>query len=106
MAHIAFWCQDVAELKALRQQVKGAGVTVTPILDHGMCYSAYFQDPNGFQLELCTTVRPYVEDVGRQTWSHDLTAPLHHKSSKKQMSTSQGFWTDPCKYRMARTNSR
>jgi len=59
LAHIAFRCKDVAELKALRKQVKDAGVMISPILDHGLCYSAYFQDPNGFQLEISTTIRPY-----------------------------------------------
>merc|ERR1712190_138259 len=59
LAHIALRCKDVEELKALRKQVKDAGVMISPILDHGICCSAYFQDPNGFQLELCTTRRPY-----------------------------------------------
>merc|ERR1711920_361808 len=59
LAHIALRCSDVAELKALRKQVKEAGVKISPVLDHGMCYSTYFQDPNGFQLELCTTKRAY-----------------------------------------------
>lgn len=66
LAHIALRCKDVAELRALRKQVKDAGVMISPILDHGMCYSTYFQDPNGFQLELCTTARSYEKDSEMQ----------------------------------------
>mmetsp|Transcript_876 Transcript_876/g.1772 ORF Transcript_876/g.1772 Transcript_876/m.1772 type:complete len:215 (+) Transcript_876:57-701(+) len=62
MAHVALRCGSVEELKALRKQVRDAGVAITPIVDHGFCYSAYFQDPNGFQLELCTTYRSYDPD--------------------------------------------
>mmetsp|Transcript_128063 Transcript_128063/g.356389 ORF Transcript_128063/g.356389 Transcript_128063/m.356389 type:complete len:146 (+) Transcript_128063:3-440(+) len=62
LAHVALRCRDTQELRALRRQVSSAGVAITPILDHGICYSAYFQDPNGFQLELCTTARPYAQD--------------------------------------------
>eukprot|EP01065_Artemidia_motanka_P034419 TRINITY_DN41826_c0_g1_i1.p2 TRINITY_DN41826_c0_g1~~TRINITY_DN41826_c0_g1_i1.p2 ORF type:complete len:211 (+),score=56.15 TRINITY_DN41826_c0_g1_i1:63-695(+) len=62
LAHIAFRCRDTDELKALHRQVKNAGVQITPIIDHGLCFSAYFVDPNGLQLELACTARPYLSD--------------------------------------------
>mmetsp|Transcript_13209 Transcript_13209/g.31045 ORF Transcript_13209/g.31045 Transcript_13209/m.31045 type:complete len:201 (+) Transcript_13209:38-640(+) len=60
--HIALRCRDVEELKALRKQVRNAGVPISGIVDHGSVYSCYFQDPNGFQLELSTTVRPFSSE--------------------------------------------
>eukprot|EP01062_Namystynia_karyoxenos_P024236 TRINITY_DN19426_c0_g1_i1.p2 TRINITY_DN19426_c0_g1~~TRINITY_DN19426_c0_g1_i1.p2 ORF type:complete len:234 (+),score=78.97 TRINITY_DN19426_c0_g1_i1:76-702(+) len=62
LAHIALRCRDVAELKRMHAQVKAAGVPITPIVDHGLCYSTYFADPNGFALELACTARPYAPD--------------------------------------------
>mmetsp|Transcript_70788 Transcript_70788/g.188198 ORF Transcript_70788/g.188198 Transcript_70788/m.188198 type:complete len:210 (-) Transcript_70788:109-738(-) len=75
LAHVALRCRDLEELKALRKQVREAGVAITPIMDHGFCYSAYFQDPNGFQLELCTTYRSYNPEEEIRTSLLDKTVP-------------------------------
>uniref|UniRef100_A0A7S2BPG8 VOC domain-containing protein n=1 Tax=Alexandrium andersonii TaxID=327968 RepID=A0A7S2BPG8_9DINO len=75
MAHVALRCRDAEELKAMRKQIKDAGVAITPIVDHGFCYSAYFQDPNGFQLELCTTYRSYIPEEEVRTPLLDQKVP-------------------------------
>ena len=57
--HIAMRCESREQLMALHQQIKAADVAISPIIDHGICASAYFEDPDGVQLEVTYTQRPY-----------------------------------------------
>lgn len=60
--HFAFRCESLAHLHKLRAQIKAAGVKITHVVDHGLCHSAYFQDPDGVGLEITATARPYLRD--------------------------------------------
>ena len=53
MIHFAFWCDDELELEAKQSELRGLGVEVTQLVDHGWCKSIYFKDPNQIQLEYC-----------------------------------------------------
>jgi len=58
--HFAFKCDSMEQMHALRDQITDAGAQISPPLDHGMCYSAYFKDPvNGFSLEITCSKRGY-----------------------------------------------
>jgi hypothetical protein len=74
---MAYRATSLEHLRALREQVKRAlrdgnfvcahvseppHSLVSPIIDHGFCFSCYFRDPTtGMYLELCTTIRGYTE---------------------------------------------
>ena len=55
--HFAFEAGSEAGLAAKRDQLRGKGVEVTDIVDHGWAKSIYFKDPNGLQLEFCCFTR-------------------------------------------------
>ena len=49
--HVSFGVANVAELEKLQQDLRVKGVEVTEIVDHHICQSIYFTDPNGIALE-------------------------------------------------------
>jgi catechol 2,3-dioxygenase-like lactoylglutathione lyase family enzyme len=49
--HVAFGVASVEELETLQQELRAKGVDVTAIIDHTICKSIYFTDPNGIALE-------------------------------------------------------
>ncbi|HBL08851.1 MAG TPA: VOC family protein [Acidimicrobiia bacterium] len=49
--HVSFAVDDEAALVALRNRLEAAGSEVTPVVDHSVLRSIYFQDPNGIALE-------------------------------------------------------
>lgn len=56
--HMSFNLDSVEELLELRQRLVEAGVEVTPVIDHTVIYSIYFDDPvNGASLEASVWVR-------------------------------------------------
>ncbi|HEV2889156.1 MAG TPA: VOC family protein [Frankiaceae bacterium] len=66
--HVSFNVPTVEDLLALRQRLTEHGVDVTPVIDHTIIYSIYFDDPvNGAALEASVWVRdlnrvPYYGD--------------------------------------------
>ena len=56
--HVSFNVDSVDDLLALRARLVEAGVDVTPVIDHTIIYSIYFDDPvNGAALEASVWVR-------------------------------------------------
>ena len=49
--HLSFNLPDEASLVALQERLRGAGVEITEVVDHGILRSVYFTDPNGIALE-------------------------------------------------------
>jgi len=43
-----------ADLEAMFEKGKAAGIETRGITDHGFCHSIYFRDPNGYVIELST----------------------------------------------------
>ena len=66
--HVSFNLETVEDLLALRQRLTEHGIDVTPVIDHTIIYSVYFDDPvNGAALEASVWVRdldrvPYFGD--------------------------------------------
>jgi catechol 2,3-dioxygenase-like lactoylglutathione lyase family enzyme len=59
--HTAWTARDVAELERWRTVIKRTGVKVTPVVRHETLSSIYFQDPNGYDLEIACQDRPLQE---------------------------------------------
>lgn len=57
--HVSFGVKTVAELETLQQDLRAKGVEVTEIIDHTICKSIYFTDPNGIALEASA----WTEDI-------------------------------------------
>ncbi|MFT3770958.1 MAG: VOC family protein [Minicystis sp.] len=53
--HVALEVDGVEAVQAWAERIKAAGIPVMPI-DHGYCYSIYFHDPNGMEVEITTRV--------------------------------------------------
>ncbi|MDG2427297.1 MAG: VOC family protein [Acidimicrobiales bacterium] len=49
--HVAFGVPDEEALVALQRRLREAGCEVTPVVDHKILRSIYFQDPHGIALE-------------------------------------------------------
>jgi catechol 2,3-dioxygenase-like lactoylglutathione lyase family enzyme len=58
--HFAFEAGSPAALAQKRDELRGKGVGVTDIRDHGWAQSIYFKDPNGLSLEYSCLTRTLV----------------------------------------------
>ena len=57
--HIALQVKDQIELLEWKTRLQGLGVEVLGPIDHkGLIHSIYFHDPNGYRLELTTSIDP------------------------------------------------
>jgi catechol-2,3-dioxygenase len=72
MIHFAFEVENEDGLKAKQSALRSKSVDVTDVVDHGWCKSIYFRDPNGLQLEFCTTTATLddanLEDLESAAW--------------------------------------
>ena len=60
--HMAYRCESLEQLKALREQIKAYGTPVSKLVNHDFIVSCYFTDPSGYNLELTYTYRGYTKD--------------------------------------------
>lgn len=67
--HMALTVDGTAEVLAFKDRLESAGYACMSI-DHGYCYSIYFHDPNGMQVELTCD----VESTGDIMTKHKSTA--------------------------------
>jgi glyoxylase I family protein len=83
--HLALRVPDEAALLRCRARIESHGVEVLGPVDHGMCRSIYFHDPNGHRLELAVdTMTPHlrqrlssVSEAMLEEWSRTKKAPRH-----------------------------
>lgn len=83
--HLALRVEDEAALMRNKERIESHGVEVLGPVDHGICKSIYFFDPNGHRLELTVdTMTPEMkkrlEDVSgamMEEWSKTRKAPHH-----------------------------
>ena len=59
--HTAWQVKDVDELRAWRARLERQGVNVSPDTKHELIESIYFEDPNGYMLEITIQLRPFLE---------------------------------------------
>ncbi len=71
--HFAFKAADEEDLVAKQEDLRGKGVDVTDVVDHGWCKSIYFRDPNYLQLEYCVVTEElgerHVTDRAEPGWT-------------------------------------
>ena len=56
--HTAWAAKDVTELQRWRDRIAASGVRVSEAIEHEILHSIYFRDPNGYDMELTTQIRP------------------------------------------------
>ena len=73
--HLALRVGSMDELEAARERIAAHGIEVLGPVDHGICQSIYFHDPNGHRLELAfPTVTPDMETTLRGSAEEMLEA--------------------------------
>jgi len=83
--HLALRVDDMATLERYRKKLIDAGLDVLGPVDHKICQSIYFFDPNGHRLELAvdTTTAEMAERLSSvagemlDEWSVTKRAPAH-----------------------------
>lgn len=83
--HLALRVADEEALERSRKRIESHGVEVLGPVDHGICKSIYFFDPNGHRLELTVdTMTPEmrqrlasVKEAMMEEWSRTKRAPRH-----------------------------
>lgn len=66
--HLALRVGSMDELLAAKRKMEGMGIEVLGPVDHGICQSIYFHDPNGHRLELALpTVTPEMDKTLRES---------------------------------------
>ena len=80
--HFAVEVGSVAEVEAMAQRLKAAGVSVTPVVDHHFIKSIYFFDPNGLRLEVTARVDEpgFLEQQAKE--AHDILDAWSAKKAK------------------------
>jgi glyoxylase I family protein len=93
--HLALRVPDEQTLLANKKRIESHGVNVLGPVDHGVCKSIYFFDPNGHRLELAVDtmtreMREQLASVSRamlEEWSRTKKAPHHadwvHAANRK-----------------------
>jgi catechol 2,3-dioxygenase-like lactoylglutathione lyase family enzyme len=83
--HLALKVEDEATLLAYKERLEANGIEVIGPVDHKICQSIYFFDPNGHRLELAldTTTAEMAGKLGEiarpmlQEWNKTKRAPEH-----------------------------
>lgn len=83
--HLALRVADEETLARSKARIESLGIEVIGPVDHGMCKSIYFFDPNGHRLELAVdTMTPEmrrrlasVSGAMLEEWSRTKKAPRH-----------------------------
>jgi len=83
--HLALRVKDMDTLIAQKNHIESHGVEVIGPIDHTICQSIYFFDPNGHRLELAydTTTQEMAEKLSEvagpmlDEWSRTKRAPKH-----------------------------
>ncbi len=80
--HVSFDVTSLEELLALRERLLAASIEVTPVVDHTIFYSIYFDDPvNGASLEASVWVRD-LDKVGY--WGDPEPTPTAARIQKER----------------------
>jgi catechol 2,3-dioxygenase-like lactoylglutathione lyase family enzyme len=86
--HIAFKVADEATLMRKKKEIEARGIDVIGPIDHTICKSIYFHDPNGHRLELAvdTTTPDMVKKLV------DVAAPMLADWNKTKKIPKHAAW--------------
>ena len=59
--HTAWAAKDPDELERWRRRIAATGTRVSEEVEHEILHSIYFRDPNGYNMEITTQIRPLTE---------------------------------------------
>lgn len=86
--HLALTVATMDDLHALKSRIEKAGVEVTGPVDHSICQSIYFFDPNGHRLEFaCDTTTPAMAAE-----LADIAKPMLDEWDKTRKTTGHAAW--------------
>src|SRR5215207_10103377 len=80
--HVAFRVRDDAEQLALRADVAGRGLNVTPQLDREYFRSIYFREPGGVLFELATDAPGFLVDEPFEALGSTLRLPPQYEQMR------------------------
>ncbi len=90
--HTAWRVETREQLLQARAQVEAAGVAVTQIR-HEMIESIYFDDPNGYSLELTWQVRPFgIPDCGDAHRTLDAAMQIEAAGGRAALHSIDQVW--------------
>lgn len=91
--HTAWRVQTREDLLRTREQLEAAGVQVHYQIRHEVIESIYFDDPNGYSLEVTWQVRPF-EQVDREDARRTLEAGIAlEQSASARFESIDQLWT-------------
>ncbi len=73
--HVAWRTPDDQQQKIWREELVGAGLNVTPIIDRKYFHSIYFREPGGVLFEIATDPPGFTIDEGREELGTRLMLP-------------------------------
>jgi len=73
--HVAFRARDEAEQAEARDEIAGAGLNVTPVLDRDYFKSIYFREPSGVLFEIATDPPGFLIDETPESLGTALKLP-------------------------------
>ncbi len=86
--HVAFRAPDLATMGRWRQELLGAGVSVTEILDRQYFRSIYFREPGGVLFEIATDDPGFAIDEPLLELGRSLRLPPWLEPNKEQIAAS------------------
>lgn len=83
--HLAFSTPDVEGQLAMREQLLGIGLQVTPVMDRQYFHSIYFREPGGVLFEIATEPPGFAIDEPREALGSELKLPAWLESQREQI---------------------
>lgn len=81
--HTAWQVRDEGELLAWRQRVEAAGIPVRYQIRHEVIESIYFNDPNGYPIEITWQMRPFSE-ADKADATHTIESAIELERARDQ----------------------
>jgi catechol-2,3-dioxygenase len=81
-------------LLACREKIEAAGITVKYQIRHEVIESIYFDDPNGYSLEVTWQVRPFEQvDIDDAARTLAIAVALEGRQAQTPFTTIDQVWT-------------
>lgn len=83
--HVAFRARDDEEQAGFREELRGAGIDVTPVRDRQYFRSIYFREPGGVLFEIATDPPGMLIDEPLETLGTELRLPPWYESARERI---------------------
>lgn len=93
-SHTAWRVTSREDLLACREKIEAAGIAVKYQIRHEVIESIYFDDPNGYSLEVTWQVRPFEQvDMDDAARTLAIAAALEGRQAQTPFTTIDQVWT-------------